>query len=251
MTGELSRFTSNRRTRGEASWKTDEDWKAGVVENVEISGGGLVPTPPPEGGEDLDFVTDNFEDGSLTEYVVDSSKDNGSASVVQSSRSLEGDNLARIATNGRVFALGSTSGLFSYPSAGDIPTFHVLFPNGDNNALYLYYGVQQGDRANGTGYRVTLRNKHNSMRLDNRRSGGTVANSSTRNIPSNEWLTVEVDWRTDGDHFVKVFDSEGSELGSMSGTDSGLTSGGIGYGLNNRNGNSSVTYVDFVGYRSP
>lgn len=42
MTGDSSRFTSDRRGRQSASWNTDEDWKAGVAENVEIVDGGLV-----------------------------------------------------------------------------------------------------------------------------------------------------------------------------------------------------------------
>lgn len=42
MTGESSRFTSDRRKSGDASWKTAGDWKAGLAENVQIVDGGLV-----------------------------------------------------------------------------------------------------------------------------------------------------------------------------------------------------------------
>lgn len=41
-----SRFTSDRRGRQSASWKTNEDWVAGVAENVEIVGSELVSRNP-------------------------------------------------------------------------------------------------------------------------------------------------------------------------------------------------------------
>lgn len=246
MSEKTSRFTSDRRTRREASWRSEGDWVAGVTENVNISDEGLVPISQPQG----EILTDSFEDGNLSEYAVDSTWGDGSASVIQSVETLDGSNLARVVSNGKVFALGSTSGLPSYPSAGHILTFYAFFPNGDDNALYLYYGVQAEDGPNSTGYRVTIRNLDNSMRLDNRNSGGTIASSGTRNIPSSEWISVEITWEDDGSHSVKVSDSEGAELGSMSGSDGELTSGGVGFGLNNRDSDRSVAYVDFVSYRT-
>lgn len=251
MTGGSSRFTSDRRTRGDASWAGSEDWEAGTTENVDIVESGLVPQTSSQGGDILDHVTDGFESGNLSEYTVDSNWGNGGASVVQSPVAFDGDRLAEVVTNGRVFALGSVSGLPSYPGVGDAPIYHVFFPNGDDNALYLYYGVQSEDAPNSAAYRVTIRNVDNSMRLDNRNSGDAVASGSTQYIPSNEWIQVVISWGEDGTHSVRLFDANGAELGFMSGTDGELTSGGIGYGLNNRNGNRSKAYVDFVGYNSP
>ena len=43
MTEGSSRFTSDRRGREEASWADEEDWNAGVPENVDVLGGSLVP----------------------------------------------------------------------------------------------------------------------------------------------------------------------------------------------------------------
>lgn len=79
MTEEPSKFTSDRRRPHESSWRTTEDWMAGVVENVEITGGGLTGRSPvgssnvPDGG-----VFYNFESGSLPAAVK------GEGSIVNS-----------------------------------------------------------------------------------------------------------------------------------------------------------------------
>lgn len=51
MSGELSRFTSDRRGRESASWATDGDWQEGAAENVDIVGGGLVGRAPTQGSD--------------------------------------------------------------------------------------------------------------------------------------------------------------------------------------------------------
>lgn len=43
MTGELSRFTSDRRTLEGASWGGEDDWMAGVTDNVLVVGDSLMP----------------------------------------------------------------------------------------------------------------------------------------------------------------------------------------------------------------
>lgn len=45
MADEKSRFTSDRRTQGDASWSETGDWEAGTVENVDIVNGTLVSRP--------------------------------------------------------------------------------------------------------------------------------------------------------------------------------------------------------------
>ncbi|CDK38126.1 hypothetical protein BN903_326 [Halorubrum sp. AJ67] len=61
MVDESSRFTSDRRGRGEASWADEEDWNAGVSENVVVAGGGL--SPHFAEGDAQYTVFDDFDDG--------------------------------------------------------------------------------------------------------------------------------------------------------------------------------------------
>lgn len=51
MSGESSRFTSDRRAREEASWANEEDWGSGTPENVDVVDGGLVGRAPPQDGD--------------------------------------------------------------------------------------------------------------------------------------------------------------------------------------------------------
>lgn len=59
MTGELSRFTSDRRTREGASWEGEDDWVAGVTDNVEVVDGRLMPQPSVQ--TDVASVNDIFQ----------------------------------------------------------------------------------------------------------------------------------------------------------------------------------------------
>ncbi|MFD1570370.1 hypothetical protein [Halorubrum laminariae] len=51
MSGELSRFTSDRRSRNETSWVDGDDWDVGTSENVDVTADGLVGRAPPQGSD--------------------------------------------------------------------------------------------------------------------------------------------------------------------------------------------------------
>lgn len=61
MSGESSRFTSDRRSREGASWVGSTDWDQGTPENVDIVDGGLVPQPQSSAPEGM---VEDFEDRS-------------------------------------------------------------------------------------------------------------------------------------------------------------------------------------------
>lgn len=70
MSGESSRFTSDRRVSDRASWLSEGDWEAGTAENVDIIEGGLVGRSHLNNGEvpasvvnSMDFYYDYTDDG--------------------------------------------------------------------------------------------------------------------------------------------------------------------------------------------
>jgi hypothetical protein len=48
-------------------------------------------------------------------------------------------------------------------------------------------------------------------------------------LSPNTWYWIEVQWGTDGNHTVELYDTAGNELAGFSGTDSELSGGGIGF----------------------
>jgi len=50
--------------------------------------------------------------------------------------------------------------------------------------------------------------------------------------PLDEWVKVLVHWKTDGTISVTIFNADGTEFGSLTGTSSTFTSGGIGFSAN-------------------
>ncbi|MFD1570150.1 MULTISPECIES: hypothetical protein [Haloferacaceae] len=86
-----SRFTSDRRTREEASWADQTDWEAGAPENVDVTADGLVGRPTLQAGVAPDSGVYSFEDDSVGSSpdgwevrdaeVIDSTASNGSHSL--------------------------------------------------------------------------------------------------------------------------------------------------------------------------
>mgnify|MGYP006277981741 CR=1 FL=1 len=71
MSGEKSRFTSDRRPPSRSTWAGESDWAAGVSDNVEVVDDGLVGCTPQQSLESLDSTISQEEDGNLLEYTGD------------------------------------------------------------------------------------------------------------------------------------------------------------------------------------
>ncbi|MFD1570382.1 LamG domain-containing protein [Halorubrum laminariae] len=74
MTGEGSRFKSDRRGCDDASWSSIQDWDQGVGENVDIVDGSVVPRAPNQIAERPDSGISRF---AFEQNVADSWGDNG------------------------------------------------------------------------------------------------------------------------------------------------------------------------------
>jgi hypothetical protein len=193
---------------------------------------------PEDIGGSTGTVVDDFEDGDVAEYEFD--RGSSGASVVSSPTHSGSYALEYTGTSTEAI---STSGLNAYPSAGDTFEYWVRGTGGADLTNFTY-GVQ--DHANRYFVRVNVADDRFKLfkwegnstpgPLDKQTSGFTLSQDA--------WYRVKVRWGTDGSHTVTLFDSAGSQLAQISGTDSTWTSGGVGFDSYLSSGQS--TYLDDV-----
>lgn len=183
-------------------------------------------------------IIDDFEDGSLSEYNFD--RGSSGASIV-SSPAYNGSNALEISnTNTEMI---STSGLNSYPEAGDTFRYWVRATGGADD-INLTYGVQDHDNryfvrvdfANDN-LRLYIYENGSATQLDKQTSGFTLAEDT--------WYQVEIDWDREGGHTATLSDTNGGKVAQVSDTDSTWTSGGIGYDAYLGSSGGSV-YFDYI-----
>lgn len=135
----------------------------------------------------------------------------------------------------------STSGLENYPSAGD--SFACYFmPTGGADNFNISWGVQgHGDR-----YYIKVKPESERMYLFKYQNGqGETLNSAHLSPMSQDtWYWLEVTWGTDGTQTVEIYDLEDNTLGTVTGTDSTWTSGGIGFDGYFANTSGTGVYID-------
>jgi len=56
-----------------------------------------------------------------------------------------------------------------------------------------------------------------------------IIDSSPVSATINTWYDIQIEWGSDNTHIATLYDDSGTSLGSVSGTDSTYTDGGIGY----------------------
>lgn len=166
-------------------------------------------------------VVDDFEDGDLSEYSFD--RGSSGASIV-SSPTYSGSSSLEMA--GDYTEMISTSGLSTYPSAGDTFSCWMRLDAGVENANFTY-GVQD----HGNRYYVKLDGEQDGwwlFKYENG-SGASISGESGIGLSADTWYEVEVEWRTDGDHILTLMDASGSVLSQVVATESTWTDGGIGF----------------------
>lgn len=169
------------------------------------------------------YVVEDFEDGDLSEYNGEVSYfDIVSSNVYEGDRALYG---AQENTMGR--DMYSLSGLEHYPEAGDTLWVRMRFDPAAKhiNSKHFRFGMQSRDDY----YQITLdeRGYYNQSLV--RDDGTTIAEVETGTLPAEEWLTVKIEWETNGDFTVTGYDSADTELFTMTGSDTTYSSGGIGF----------------------
>lgn len=178
---------------------------------------------------------DDYEDGSLSEYSGDTSLFTTVVSPVYGgTRAIAPSNTSGKTTDGifrfdQTIAQGKMIRYMQYVNttagSGDEPcTLFAVQSPGTTNQNYGVCLEQFGTD------RISL-----ARDVDNNDSSGVVIASSTVTYATG-WYEVEIDWRTNNTIGVKLYNSSGTQVASISATDSTYTTGGYGYAFWFQNG---------------
>lgn len=184
---------------------------------------------------DAGTVVDDFDDGNLSEYTILT----GSASTATSPTYFGSYSLKIDGTDTEMI---STTGLPSYPTAGDRFRYRLRVANGASQ-VNLSYGVQSHD----TCYLVQIDFGSNSLALihmDNGTKTTLAESNSGFTLSEDAWFRIEIDWCDNGDHTVCLHTDSEDRLVQISGSDSSIASGGIGYDAYLSGG--GTIYIDHI-----
>lgn len=212
---------------------TDTDFNnAKLLTNLAVSGSGESASLELDGLS----VIDSAEDADIDEYGGYT----GNISVT-STTSTDGSYSIEHTTDGAgKYEVESSSGLNDYPQSGD--TFKVDVKISDSNDLPRIRWATQG--STGTGYGVQVANANNNIEF---LVGGSKVKTATlgSTMSTGQWYTFTIQWGGGGQMQVTVNDSSGSEIASISYTDTTYSSGGIAFGHDNQHGQSTSAYFDY------
>lgn len=179
-----------------------------------------------------DSVVDNFEE-SLYEDQGNALSDYYSGAVQdatrQQTRVNEGSYALEITSSkARIIQDTQPSGAFSQGN-----TFRVdIYPDSGEDS-YVSYGRENGTSASDlTAYEVQLQSKNDFDFI--KFTNGSRTNIKTKTFDksfTDEWITLEIQWKSDDTHNITVLDSNGSVIESISASDSTLDGDDIGFGL--------------------
>lgn len=191
-------------------------------------------------------IIDNFNDGSMNEYSIEGGDGTNFVYETQSSVVYDGEYAARLQAkdSGGTTYISSSSGLDNYPTTGDIISYqNYLEPESISGFMF---GVQDANNR----YRVQLWDGSNGDLFSlYKRSNGSLETLAEKNLdpPTQEWLNIRVEWGETGDIIANLYDSTGSFIDSISGTDTEYSDGGIGMTIaENGSGDNRSAYYDSI-----
>jgi len=210
---------------------------------VKTNTSGVVMTSAPSSGP---TTIDGFEDGDISEYSGDTSDFS-----VQTSKVFDGTYAMTISHSSK-FTISSTSGLNSYPQAGDKFELYVAANTvSSGGGPYVLFGYQDSSnhyrirmRGGGSGVAeaIDVISGGGATTLDSRSANPGFIERSTSN--SGRWLKLVVTWASDGTITADFIDPvDDVTVVTLQGTDTSYTSGGFGWVSNN--GNSKATDEHF------
>jgi len=192
-------------------------------------------------------TVDDFEDGNLNEYTLRDTSGSNDVSII-SSDSYAGSNALELVESGGSPEAESFAGdgLPAYPDAGDTIEFRVKFPATDGSTIFAWFmsGAIFSDS-----YYVDIEAAQGSLALKKRVSGTetTFATDTSVSYPAGEWLRVGIGTTSGGGQIsVSIEDAAGTQLTSLTASDSSHTSGGIAFYHLDRSGSSSSVRYDEI-----
>jgi len=195
---------------------------------------------------DTTTVVDDFEDGNITEYGGDTGAFQtvtSPACATGSSAALEGTSDGSTAQ--RIF---STSGLNAYPQPGDTIEF-CFNPQDSESQVGFFYGHSSAVVTD-DGYEWFYAPTANAMQLFRADNGSfTKLGETTVTVTPGEFHRVTIDWGVGGGHTLTLFESDGTQSGQFTVTDSAYSNQGIGFSANGSafaTGNVATVFDDVV-----
>jgi hypothetical protein len=175
-----------------------------------------------------DSEIDFFNDGNISEYGGSTS----SFTVDQTSPVFEGSHSLKFDSTG--ISISSTSGLPNYPDQGDTFEYrlNVASQTTDNGTNYKLLWATQSENTFPDSYRVEFANKFQDFVIQKRDGGSNInlVSDTGLNIPTGEWLRIEIVWETDNSIQATLEEADGTQVSQLSTSDSTFTSaGGVGY----------------------
>ncbi|MFC4553481.1 MULTISPECIES: hypothetical protein [Halorussus] len=205
----------------------DTTWSTGGTGyDAYVSNGGTVHFDYVTKGKhrtpDVGKVVDDFDDGDLSEYTFDRG---GSGARLVSTPPYYGSHALEL--SGTAVEMISTSGLPRYPEAGNQFRCRVRATGGADKINFTY-GVQ--DHNNRYFVRVNFATDRLALyRYENETATKLAANSTGFCLAEDTWFRIEIEWETNGEHTVKLYNDSEDLLSQFTATDSTWSTGGIGY----------------------
>lgn len=190
-------------------------------------------------------LIDDFEDGDISEYAGNT----GDVTVDQTEPVYHGNYSAKIENVSMSGPVYSTSGLANYPSASATirSRFYIdkaMRDYADSNFFDLLFGLQDSNNF----FQVDVHCQGQYLKIF-KTEGGTgteLQYQPGQNIPFNEWLTLEVQWHSNGYIKAYVLNDKLELIGPPIEVVAGeFQSGGIGFRANASNAKVSVDYLTY------
>jgi hypothetical protein len=175
-------------------------------------------------------IIDDFEDGDLSEYSGDVSNPDV---TVQGNVVDDGSFALQIPSGGTgtssntiVYSLDG-GGLPIYPEPGDVFEVSINLEDDFDPDPFFGFGVQGFNSF----YFVRIGAAENDFAVGINNAGTeTEFDSASVTINQDEWYTAEVTWKTNGFISAELFDSGGSSVAFVSGSDTTFSDGGFVWG---------------------
>jgi hypothetical protein len=191
------------------------------------------------GNRATETVVDDFEDGDISEYTGTTS-----GWSVTTGDQVNGQESLLADWNSSDRTIGSTSGLATYPTRGDVWRFHCRMNDpGSSNVQRAGMHFIGTDTSNS--YAVELNGFTPNFRISDFTGGTQSTLQSTSQSYTDQWYEVEVDTSSGNDITCTLYDAGGTQQAQITATDSDHSGGLVGWRVLHGSGTPAETYFDY------
>lgn len=197
MTGEKSRFTSDRRVPKESSWAGEADWAAGVSEDVDAVGGRLVGRSPKQHTGSHGSAFYGFEDGEWSGDWTDESQ-SASGVEVSDSRFYDGAYSLVVSSNPGTSTACRTRSMSSWLGGNEYRLYLNKYRDGGGHNSHSFALL---NRSNTSQQLCLLASSYSPpyVALQERDATGSIVNTwvlkHSTDTPRGRWFEMSIDVR--------------------------------------------------------